>query len=84
MNEQVIKAIKTVCGGLYHLMNCGENNELRGRDWDLLCSYLKISPDTIHWLNRIDNGFEVTTRIVKLKYIHDQFTLERRTIELRY
>ncbi len=84
MDQEIIKAIKTISGGIFHGIIINNDKELTGRDWELLCSHLKIRTDTIHSVTPIPNGFILSTKSMSLKYLHNSFSLEKRVIELKY
>lgn len=84
MTPETIKAIKTVSGGIFHGIVLYKERELCGRDWEILCSHLKISTNTIHSLTAIPNGFVLTTKSMSFKYLHENFSCEKRVVEIRY
>lgn len=83
MNQTSQKAIKTIAGGIFHSIVTNHVKELSGRDWELLCSHLKIHHDTIHSITIIPNGFTVTTKTVMMRYVHDVYSVDKRKIEIR-
>lgn len=83
MNEQSKKAIRTIAGGIFHSIVTNHTKELAGRDWELLCGHLKISKDTIHCVSLIPNGFTLTTRQVYLRYVHDNYSVDKRKVEFK-
>jgi hypothetical protein len=84
MNEQSLKAMKTIAGGLFYSIITYNTTELHGRDWELLCSYLKIETDTLHSVSVIPNGFQLSTKTFSMRYTHNSYHLERRKVEFIY
>ena len=84
MKDESIKAIKTIAGGLFHSILTKNRRELSGRDWELLCSHLQIDTDTIHSVSPIPNGFTLSTRVVSLRYVHDNCHIEKRKVEVTF
>lgn len=84
MTDDSIKAIKTIAGGLFYSIVTKNRRELSGRDWELLCSHLKIDTDTIHSVSPIPNGFVLFTRVVSLRYVHDNCNVEKRKVEVTF
>jgi hypothetical protein len=76
------KAVKTISGGLYHSLISSDKMELNGRDWELLCSHLKIPPDTIHSVEFKGDGFQLQTKDFTFRYRHNGFDTDKRTVEI--
>ncbi|HEY0740870.1 MAG TPA: hypothetical protein VGD40_05375 [Chryseosolibacter sp.] len=84
MTQENVKAIKTVSGAIFYALLTYPQMELSGRDWEILCSHLKIHRDCIYSTTVHANGFTLMTKFVCLKYTHNVFASDKRVVELRY
>jgi hypothetical protein len=66
------QALKTICGGVYHMFTTYKKYEILDRDWEMLCSYLK-STEQVYCVEMEKKGFVITTRSFRLRYVHSDF-----------
>jgi hypothetical protein len=84
MNVEEIKKIKTLCGGIFHCRVTYRQPEFSDWEWEQLIDCLQIKSNTIYWLEPIPNGFKVITKTMSFKYLHDDFSWQKRVIEFKY
>lgn len=65
-------ALKTICGGVYHMFTTYKKFEILDRDWEMLCSYLK-STEQVYGVEMEKKGFVISTRSFRLRYVHSDF-----------
>ncbi len=80
--EYNFRALKTVCGGIFHSLITYGKDELSERDWEYLHSHLHVPDQTVYCVETAKNGFRFSSKSLDMKYVHDSFSTDARVIEI--
>jgi hypothetical protein len=73
-------ALRTISGAIHYVLTRYDQREISERDWEYLCSHLKISLSTIYSIEVSNNGFLFFSRYISFRYCHHAFS-EKRVIQ---
>lgn len=62
------RALKTISGGIYHILRTYKVMQINGRDWEYLYSNLSLPSDIVHGFKLTEKGFKFYTRKFVMSY----------------
>ena len=76
-----VAALRTISGAIHYVLTQYKQSEISQRDWEYLCSHLKISLSTIYCVEVSERGFLFSCRHISFRYHHHAFS-EKRVVEI--
>ena len=76
-----LAALRTISGAIHYVLTRYEQSEISQRDWEYLCSHLKITLSTIYCVEVYESGFFFSSKYISFRYHHHAFS-DKRVVEI--